>query len=212
MNAKPDNRRWKNFLIRKDVQLPIIATNLVFLAVVSAVLIAVLLSPLYIGMLHGKTLWLQQAAGKLFLILLPRVALALVLILVAASVHQLVLSHRFCGPLVNFGYTFDKMARGDFSRYVHLRKKDFLSAEAACVNAILDRLNSDGRNLGTHLNRMATITAQLEKQATSPEAKAMLDELHRSLEASRDTVTAWVICQSDGGVNSAEPAAAYPTL
>jgi hypothetical protein len=69
MTDKPNQRRWRNLLIRRDVQLPIIATNLVFLAVVTAVLIAVLLSPLYIDMLHGGNLWLRQASGKLFLIL-----------------------------------------------------------------------------------------------------------------------------------------------
>lgn len=192
MKAKSDNRRWKNFLIRRDVQLPIIATNLVFLAVVTAVLIAVLLSPLYIDMLHGGHLWLRQASGKLFLILLPHIALALLLILVTAAIHQLVLSHRFCGPLVNFGHTFDKMAEGDFSRYVHLRKNDFLKAEAVRVNAILDRLNTDGRQLEANLEQMAALTAQLGTQATSPPTKEMVDELHRSVEACRNTITAWV--------------------
>jgi hypothetical protein len=47
MTDKPDNRSWKNFLVRKDVQLPIITANLSFLAIVAIVLIAVLLSPLY---------------------------------------------------------------------------------------------------------------------------------------------------------------------
>lgn len=197
MKTKPDNRRWKNFLIRRDVQLPIIATNLVFLVVVTAVLIVLLLSPLYIDMLHGGSLWLRRASGKLFLILLPRFALAMLLILAAAAVHQIVLSHRFCGPLVNFGHTFARMARGDFSRNVHLRNSDFLKAEAAKVNTILDRLNTDGRNLGTNLRRMAETTARLEKQALTPEAKEMINDLHRSLEACRNTVTAWVVSEPE---------------
>ncbi|MCB2147708.1 MAG: hypothetical protein KQI81_14620 [Deltaproteobacteria bacterium] len=61
-------------------------------------------------MLNAKDLWVQHVSGNLFLILLRRIGLAMLLILVMAAVHQMILSHRFCGPLVNFGHTFDRMA------------------------------------------------------------------------------------------------------
>ena len=64
------------------------------------------------------------------------------------------MSHRFCGPLINFGHTFAKMAEGDFSSKVHLRKNDFLKAEAAQVNAIIDRLNNDRMILGEYVNQI----------------------------------------------------------
>lgn len=143
MTDKPNNRSWKNFLVRKDVQLPIIAANLVFLTIVTAVLIAVLLSPLYYDTLNAEDLWVQQVSGSLFLILMRRIALAMLLILFLTATHQIILFHRLCGPLVNLGRTLDKMAQGDYSRRVHLRKNDFLKAEADKLNAIMDRLSAD---------------------------------------------------------------------
>jgi signal transduction histidine kinase len=191
MTDKPDNRSWKNFLIRRDVQLPIIAANLVFLAVVTAVLIAVLLSPLYHDMLNADELWVQNLSGNLFLVLLQRTTLAMLLILVAAAVHQIVLSHRFGGPLVNFGHTFDRMAQGDFSRKVHLRKGDFLKAEAARVNTIIDRLNADGKNLKENMDRIAAIAAQLDDQALSPDAQELIGRLRTSVDGCRSTLNGW---------------------
>lgn len=191
MIDKPDNRSWKNFLVRKDVKLPIIAANVAFLAVVTAVLIVVLLSPLYYDMLYAKDLWVQNASGNLFLILLRRIALAMLLILIMAAAHQITLSHRFCGPLVNFGCTFDKMIQGDFSRKVHLRKKDFLKAEAVQVNAIIDRLNADGQELKANMEQITALITRLKRQTLPNDAAELVDDLSGSVDTCRKTIAAW---------------------
>ena len=191
MNAKQNQRRWKNYLIRRDVQLPIVAANLVFLGLVCAVLIAVLLSPLYHDMLKADDLWVQHVSGNLFLILLQRIALAMLLILLLATVHQIILSHRFCGPLVNFGHTFARMVEGDFSRKVNLRKNDFLQAEATQVNAIIDRLNKNDAILDENFNRMTATLSLLSVQAVPPETEELIDKLRKSVDACRDVVSTW---------------------
>lgn len=191
MNVKRNHRRWKNFLIRRDVQLPIIAANLVFLGAVCAVLVAVLLSPLYHDMLKAEDLWVQHVSGNLFLILLQRITLAILLIVVLATAYQIILSHRFCGPLVNFGHTFARMAKGDFSRKVHLRKNDFLKAEAAQVNAIIDRLNEDGKILHENFNRIAATLSLLSLQEAPPETAVLIDKLRKSVDSCRDVVSTW---------------------
>jgi methyl-accepting chemotaxis protein len=191
MKLKKNQRRFKNFMIRKDVQLPVIVINLIFLGFVCAVLILVLLSPLYHDMLSTEDLWVQHVSGSLFLILLQRLALAMLLILILATVHQVILSHRFCGPLVNFGHTFTKMADGDFSRKVHLRKNDFLKAEALQVNAIIDRLNNDGAILGDNVNRMAATLSLLSLQEVPPETAELIKKLQQSVDNCRDVVSTW---------------------
>jgi len=191
MNVKRNHRRWKNFLIRRDVQLPIIAANLVFLGAVCAVLVAVLLSPLYHDMLKAEDLWVQHVSGNLFLILFQRITLAILLIVVLATAHQIILSHRFCGPLVNFGHTFARMAKGDFSRKVYLRKNDFLKAEAAQVNAIIDRLNDDGKILHENFNRIAATLSLLSLQEAPPETAVLIDKLRKSVDSCRDVVSTW---------------------
>lgn len=186
---KTDNRSWKHFLIRKDVQLPLVTANLIFMAIVSLVLLAVLLSPFYHDMLRSEDLWVQHVSGHLFLILLQRVSLAMFFILVAAAVHLIVLSHRFCGPLVNFGYTFERMARGDFSRKVHLRKRDFLKSEADQVNAILDRLNADGEQLHAYIDQMEQTFTQLARDNGAAETNAFKQAIAacRTILPSRET-------------------------
>ena len=191
MTDRPDSRSWKNFLVRKDVQLPIMATNLMFLAVITAILVAVLLSPLYYDMLNAEQLWVKNVSGNLFLILLRRLALVMLLILLLASAHQIVVSHRFCGPLVNFDHTFEKMARGDFSRKVHLRKNDFLKAEAIRVNAILDRLNADGKRLKENMDRIDDIATQLDQLPPSAETTELVGRLRTSVDACRSTLDGW---------------------
>ncbi|WP_419658739.1 hypothetical protein [Desulfosarcina variabilis] len=191
MNDTQNQRRLKNFMIRRDVQLPIIIANLVFLGLVCVVLIAVLLSPLYYDMLKAEDLWVQHVSGSLFLILLQRISLAMLLILILATAHQVILSHRFCGPLINFGHTFAKMAEGDFSSKVHLRKNDFLKAEAAQVNAIIDRLNNDRMILGEYVNQITATLSLLSLQEVSPETAELIDKLQQSVDACRDVVSTW---------------------
>jgi signal transduction histidine kinase len=191
MTNRPNNRSWKNFFIRKDIKLPIIAANLAFLAVVTAVLIVVLLSPLYYDMLHAEDLWVQNVSGNLFLILLSRIALAILLIVIMAVIHQVVLSHRFCGPLVNFGHTFGKMIQGDFSRRVHLRKNDFLKAEAAQVNAIIDRLNAGGQELKQNMEEITALVARLKKQTLPNDAAGLVDSLGGPVNTCLKTIAAW---------------------
>jgi methyl-accepting chemotaxis protein len=55
--------------------------------------------------------------------------------------YQVIISHKFCGPLVNFSHTFKKIAQGDFTRKVFLRRNDFLKTEAAQVNDMIDSLS-----------------------------------------------------------------------
>ena len=193
MEKRPNQRSWKNYLIRRDIQLPIVAANLMFLGIVIAIFIVVLLSPLYVDLLTSDEVWVQQVSGNLFLILLERVVIALALTLVLAVVHQIIFSHRFCGPLVNFGRTFEKMAQCDFSRRVLLRRKDFLKPEAERVNAVLDRVNAEGRVLQANMQHVTAVIEQLKGTALPREAAGLVAELSESSAACRRSLAAWVL-------------------
>ena len=193
MEKQPNRRSWKNYLVRTDIQLPIIATNLAFVIAVGAILIVILLSPLYYDMLIAEEPWVRHISGNLFLILLQRLAMALLLIAILAAIHQTILSHRLCGPLVNFGHTFDKMVRGDFSRKVHLRRRDFLKAEAVSVNAIINRLNTDGAVIKKDTKQMAMLVEALRKQHLQGESAKLVDELYESIQSCLKTVDRWTL-------------------
>jgi methyl-accepting chemotaxis protein len=55
-------------------------------------------------------------------------------------IHQGLVIHKLCGPLVNFGKIFNKISQGDLTQKIILRRRDFLQNEAHQVNEMLDSL------------------------------------------------------------------------
>jgi methyl-accepting chemotaxis protein len=142
MKSKMNNRRLKNYLIKKDIQLKIAISNLVCMLLMVAVVVLTILSPLYLDIFQSIDLCDQYLSAKIFIILLERLAFALPILLILAFLHQIVLTHKFCGPLVNFVKTFKKISEGDLTRKIFLRRYDFLQNEAIQVNEMMDGLSS----------------------------------------------------------------------
>jgi methyl-accepting chemotaxis protein len=142
MKHKMNNRKLKNYLIKKDVQLKIAISNLAYMLLLVAVIVLTILSPLYLDIFQSIDLCNQYFSAKMFIILLERLAFALFFLLILAFLHQIVLTHKFCGPLVNFVKTFKRISAGDLTRKIFLRRYDFLQNEANQVNEMIDGLSS----------------------------------------------------------------------
>lgn len=142
MKHKMNNRKLKNYLIKKDIQLKIAISNLVYMLLMVAVIVLTILSPLYLDIFQSIDLCNQYFSAKMFIILLERFAFALLILLAIAFLHQIVLTHKFCGPLVNFVKTFKRISEGDLTRKIFLRRYDFLQNEAGQVNDMMDGLSS----------------------------------------------------------------------
>ena len=142
MKHTMNNRKLKNYLIKKDVQLKIAISNLVYMLLMVAVVVLTILSPLYLDIFQSIDLCNQYFSAKMFIILLERLAFALLILLILAFLHQIVLTHKFCGPLVNFVKTFKRISDGDLTRKIFLRRYDFLQNEANQVNEMMDGLSS----------------------------------------------------------------------
>jgi nitrate/nitrite-specific signal transduction histidine kinase len=138
-NKRP--RKLKNYLISKDIQLRIVITNFLYLCLISLVLILTVLSPYFYDIFNDDELWVQYLSAKTFIVLLDRLIIALPLIFVISFIHFIVLTHRFCGPMINIKNTMQEVARGNFTRKVYLRKNDFLKEEAATLNHMIDQLS-----------------------------------------------------------------------
>jgi methyl-accepting chemotaxis protein len=141
MKHKMNNRKLKNYLIKKDVQLKIAISNLIYMLLMVAVIVLTILSPLYLDIFQSVDLCNQYFSANIFIILLERLAFSLVVLLILAFLHQIVLTHKFCGPLVNFAKTFKKVSEGDLTRKIFLRRYDFLQNEATQVNEMIDGLS-----------------------------------------------------------------------
>ena len=141
MGQKVTRRKLRNYLINKDVQLKIAIANLLYLLLVVFIVILSILSPFFSDIFKPNDLCVQHLSAKFFIILLERLSVALAIILITAFVHQIIITHKFCGPMVNFSKTFKKISQGDLTRKVHLRRNDLLKNEASQVNKMISNLS-----------------------------------------------------------------------
>lgn len=141
MKRTVNQRKLKNYLIANKTQLKIVLANLVLLVLVFAVIIFTILSPFYHDIFLMDDIYSQHYSAKFFLVLLDRLSFAFIAILLLALIHNVLANHKLCGPLVNFSKTFEKIAQGDLTRKIFLRRYDFLKSEAHQVNDMIDSLS-----------------------------------------------------------------------
>ena len=141
MKPKKRVRKLHNYLIASDIQLRIVITNFLYLSLIVLVLVLAVLSPYFYDIFNDDELWVQYLSAKTFIVLLDRLVIALPLIFIVSFIHLVILTHRFCGPMINIKSTIQEIARGNLTRKVILRKHDFLKEEAATMNHMIDQLS-----------------------------------------------------------------------
>lgn len=153
MGSRKD-RKLKNYFINNDLQLRMISSSLIYMFVVVLAMLAVVLFPIIQEMMTAEDIDAQYFAARTFLMMTRRLVPAVAIMLAAIFIHQVVLSHRICGPLVNFTHTFKRIGEGDFSRRVFLRHGDYLKRECDRINEMIDgfsvlvaRIRGDNRKL-----------------------------------------------------------------
>lgn len=142
MQAKTHRRELRSYFINKKIQLRLAITNLVYMSLVVSVVILTVLAPFYSDSFESLELCRQYLSAKLFIVLLERLAIAVGVLLLVAFIHQIVMSHKFCGPLVNFVNSFKKLSKGDLTRRIYLRRYDFLKDEARHLNEMIDGISN----------------------------------------------------------------------
>ena len=140
MKRKSNQRKLKNYLVANKSQLKIAIANLVLVILVIAVIFFTILMPFYRDIFQTDDLYSQNYSAKFFLVLLDRSSLALIGIFILSLIHNILANHKLCGPLVNFSNTFKKIAQGDLTRKVILRRYDFVKTEAHQINEMIDFL------------------------------------------------------------------------
>ncbi len=105
---------------------------------------------------------------------------SLAAIFVLAVVNQMWVTHKFCGPLVNFTNSFKKIAQGDLTRKVVLRSRDLLKEEAGRFNEMIDDLShhiealkNDNRLL---LSTLKGVTDESGQPVKTEEARKIIQE------------------------------------
>jgi len=139
--AQKFERKWKNYIIDWDLQFRIISHSLIYMFFVMLVTVCVILFPLIYDMVFSNNLDVQYNSAQTFLVLAKRLIPAIILVLVLFVIHQILVTHKICGPLVNFSHTFKKLAEGDLTRKVYLRRGDYLTKECDKINIMIDGLS-----------------------------------------------------------------------
>ena len=147
MKREANRRQLKNYLVVNKFHLKLLVINLIYVLFIFAVIIGEILFPFYQDMFKINDMYAQHYSAKFFIVLLNRLSIALLVILVFIFLYQVMVNHKFCGPLVNFSNTFRKISQGDLTRKIFLRRHDFLKNEAAQVNGMIDSLSERIRTL-----------------------------------------------------------------
>lgn len=188
MVMEDSNRRLKkNILINKGLQFRIIMMSMLYMFMVMIVTTGVILfQPLY-NMFMSSDLNVQYAAAKTFLILARQLMPAAVCVFVLFFFHHLFVTHRICGPLVNFTHTFRKIAQGDFTRKVVLRKRDYLKQECDVINTMIDGLSDHFKRVQNgQLQLIDVLEKRLDKiddPGVQKEIKDLADQLRENIQA-----------------------------
>ncbi len=139
--SKNKNRKLVNYLINKEVQLKLFAANLFYIFLVVIITVAVIILPVIGIMFKPGSSEAQYYATMIYLNITAKLPLAIIAVVILFAINHIFLSHRICGPLVNFRNTFRKIACGDFTRKIKLREKDFFKSDADEINKMIDNLS-----------------------------------------------------------------------
>lgn len=186
MKFKKGPRNIKNYLISKDIQLKIIITNLFYLILVVIVLLLTIISPYFYDIFKADEIWVQYLSAKTFSILLDRLIIAIPLLFAISFIHLTLLTHKFCGPIINIKNTLKELSKGNLSRKVYLRKGDFLKEEALIINNIIDfQFELFSQMSNENFKLLAKIEKELSKNSQEHDVRIILNELKESLNTSK---------------------------
>jgi len=139
MASANNRRKIRNLLINFSFQYRIVIVNLLFMMLVLILTMAIVYTHLSESEAGATGIW-NFPLGDLNITLSLKVILLYVLLLITfllSIISQLWMTHRVCGPLVNFCKAYKRIASGDFLKSIHLRKGDLLQEEAHQFNEMV---------------------------------------------------------------------------
>lgn len=195
MSENKNRRKLRNYLINPGFQLRLALGHTLFVVAVVVVLVAILLSPLYYEIQTTSELWSQYVLAQFMLNLMDRVAVVIVLIIIISAIYQIIFSHRLCGPFVNMNHTFECLSKGDLTRKVFLRRKDFLKKEAESVNGMVDALNK-------RICMLKKVQTNLISTVSQLPAGTVEDRLRTLIQQNQELLNEWTVASYDPEVKN----------
>lgn len=203
MTQRPYKRKIK--LIKRELQLRLIAyVFLITLALLS-------FHSLVLVLLITKAEFLMEAGGRNFMFWVPLadVAVTVSVVLIVEVVLGIHVTHKFAGPLYKFEQTLGRMAQGDISDRLRLRKGDMLVDFCEKMNVALEGLRTIANEDRKKLEEVGLALVELEAKLThDPETAKAVESLEQALLAVRSR---FVTEREEPAGPSAAPAASPGT-
>ena len=175
-------RSIRHFLTDKDLQLHLLAQSLIYSLIVVTVAIGIVLYPLVSDMIQSQDLDRQYQAAQALIALARWLVPAVIIVLALFMGHMIVVTHRICGPLINFTHTFNRLAEGDLTRKVNLRTHDYLKNECERINHMIEGISGIITRLMTDHQRLMVTLQDLKGQVSDIDTK---DRFEAALEMIR---------------------------
>lgn len=160
--------RRRRVLVDKPLQFGFLLVCFGYITAFMVMIGLALFLPLVVA-LSNKQPELAEAAAEQFLLLHHAFWPAVLISMILLSVHAILVSHRFAGPLYRHKMVYKEIAAGRIPRPFTARKGDFLSQESAALNGMIEGLRT--RVAEIHEAEYALDEA-LAKLAGSPGARA----------------------------------------
>ncbi len=176
MNIQSD-RKIKNLYINKGLQFKIIITAMIYMFLVLTVTICAILFPVIYGMVTSYDLDIQYKASQTFLILAKRLLPCTIVLFTFFFIHLSIITHRVCGPLVNFTNTFSRIASGDLTRKIHLRKGDYLKRECEEINFMIDGLSEHVHSVKHNHDKMLAVLEEALDSVDNIDTKIKIEKV-----------------------------------
>ncbi|HOF05675.1 MAG TPA: hypothetical protein PK175_11035 [Syntrophales bacterium] len=151
-------RKLTNYLVDRDLQIRVLVYALFYMIAVVMITVAVLLFPTIRGMDLSDNQAVSYYAAQTFIMVTTKVIPAVALIVVLYALHLIIITHRICGPLVNFSHAFRRVGEGDLRQRIKLRQGDYLKKEC-------DRINDMIRDLSLMVTEAKQIHERLARDA-----------------------------------------------
>ena len=140
--VKKNGRKLRNFLINNEVQIRVISHGVLYMIAAVAFTTTLLLHRQIRDLLFLPGAATDSAerflSAQIFLTVTEYLVPGILLLTFLYILHLLVLTHRLCGPVVNFTKTFRALAQGDLTARVRLRRKDYLKPESQVFNEMAE--------------------------------------------------------------------------
>lgn len=190
-------RKLSNYLVNKSLQLHLLGQSLIYMTVIVIVTMGIILSPLIHDMIFVKDLERQYQAAQTLLALAKLLIPAVMILIVLFMAHMILVTHRICGPLVNFTHTFNKLAEGDLTRGVKLRSRDYLKCECDRINQMINAISNIVACLIADHNKLMATLQEMKGQVgdldTREKFEATLEMIRKDAEYVSATLSRFTV-------------------